>query len=331
MAVREKHGTGTMRRGLRVLAAISALSTFAPVARADTTPPPVQDWTGETVVVTAKKPGPAFWHVANGKSDVWILGTLGPLPDGLTWDSGRLDYLLSGARAVMLPPRGQVGPLEAIWFLITDADVLRLPDGTKLESTLPQPLKTRFVGMRTALHKDADRYEEYTASVAGFMLEGDYIRANNLGMKEPQSTIQSLADRHGVPVHRVASYEALDVIKEVPSLSTAGNLACMTDALDDIDVFSKHARPAAEAWATGDLDGIKANYSDPKALACLGQSHAFNKLWDRSVNDTTDALNQALKTPGKTLFVVSIGELLRKNGIVDHLKAEGFTVEGPGD
>lgn len=331
MAVRDAYGAGTMRRIGQALAACAVFGALASAALAATAPPPVQDWTGETVVVTAKKPGPAFWHVASGKSDVWILGTLGPVPDGLKWDSGRLDYLLSGARAVMLPPRGQVGPLEAIWFLLTDADVLRLPDGTKLESTLPQPLKTRFVAARMAVHQDPDRYEEYKASVAGFMLEGDFIKANDLATKEPQSTIQSLADRHGVPVHRVASYEALDVIKEVPSLSTTGNLACMTDALDDIDVYAKHARPAAEAWATGDLEGIKANYSDPKALDCLGQSHAFSKLWDRSVNDTTSALDQALKTPGKTIFVVSIGELLRKNGIVDRLKAEGFTVEGPGD
>ncbi len=319
-----------MRRGAQFGVALVGLVAFALTARADN-PPPVQDWTMETVVVTAKKPGPALWHVVNGKSEVWILGTLGPVPGDLQWDSGRLQYLMSGAKVLLLPPRGQVGPLEGIWFLITDGDVLKQPDGTELESTLPQPLKARFVAARNAVHKDADRYAEYKASVAGFMLEGDFLRANDLSGQQPLKTIESLAERATVPSRRVATYEALDVIKEVPSLSNAGNFACMKDALDDIDVLSKHARLAAEAWATGDLDGIKAHYSDPKALDCLGQSASFNKLFARSVSDTLSAVNAALKSPGKTIAVVNIGELLRKNGLVDRLKAEGFAVEGPGD
>lgn len=310
---------------------LSALLAFAAAARGDNAPPPVQDWTMETVVVTAKKPGPAFWHVVNGKSEVWILGTLGPVPEDLKWDTGRLEYFLSGAKVLLLPPRGQVGPLEGIWFLITSGDVLRQPDGTVLESTLPGPLKARFVAARASLHKDADDYAEYKASVAGFILERDFLRANDLSGSQPLKTIEQLAERATVPSRRVATYEALDVIKEVPSLSNAGNWACMKDALDDIEVMAKHARPAAEAWATGDLDGVKAHYSDPKALDCLGQSASFSKLWARSVSDTLSALNAALKSPGKTIAVVSIGELLRKNGIVDRLKAEGFTVEGPGD
>ena len=313
------------------IAVLLALIAFSAAAYAENAPPPVQDWSGETVIVSAKKPGPAFWHVTSGKSDVWILGTLGPVPDNLNWDTGRLEYLLTGAKVLLLPPRGQVGPLEGIWFLITSGDVLRQPDGTLLESTLPPPLKARFIAERSSLHKDADDYSEYKASVAGFLLERDFLRASDLSGSQPLKTIEGLAERATVPSRRVATYEALDVIKEVPSLSNPGNWACMKDSLDDIDVMAKHARPAAEAWASGDLDGIKAHYSDPKALDCLGQSASFSKLWARSVNDTLGALNAALKSPGKTIAVVSVGELLRKNGIVDRLKAEGFTVEGPGD
>jgi uncharacterized protein YbaP (TraB family) len=319
-----------VRRGATIATA-AVLAALCTATRADNAPPPVQDWTVETVVVTAKKPGPAFWHIANGKSDVWIIGTLGPVPDDLNWDTGRLQYLLTGAKVLLLPPRGQVGPLEGIWFLITSGDVLRQPDGTLLESTLPPPLKARFIAVRNNLHKDADDYSEYKASVAGFILERDFLRANDLSASQPLKTIEGLAERATVPSRRVATYEALDVIKEVPSLSNAGNWTCMKDSLDDIDVMGKHARPAAEAWATGDLDGIKAHYSDPRALDCLGQSASFSKLWARGVNDTLSALNAALKSPGKTIAVVSIGELLRKNGIVDRLKAEGFTVDGPGD
>jgi len=90
------------------------------------------------------------------------------------------------------------------------------------------------------------------------------------------------------------------------------------------------ARPAAQAWASGDLEGIKAHYSEPKALDCLSQSATFSKLWAQSVSDTVSAIDDALTKSGKTIVVVNIGELLRQNGVVERLKAKGLTIEGPG-
>src|SRR5215468_2249613 len=106
---------------------------------------PVKDWSIETVVVTAQAKGPALWHIAKGDSDVWILGLVEPVPTDLKWDSRELGRLIDRARVVLLPPRGQVGVFEGIWFLITSGDVLRLSDRQKLETVLQQPLKDRFV------------------------------------------------------------------------------------------------------------------------------------------------------------------------------------------
>jgi uncharacterized protein YbaP (TraB family) len=314
-------------------AALATLALLVPRVFAQSAAPPpapVQDWSIETVVVTAKRPGPALWHVTKGNSEVWILGVLGPVPKDLKWNTGAFETALSGAKAVLLPPHGQVGPFEGLWFLIWHGDMLRLPDGESLETVLPPSLKSRFVTARSAIHKDADDYAEYKPSIAGFLLERDFLKANDLTGAQPQDAIRNLADRHIVPARAIASYEALDVVKEIPSLSEKANLACLTDSLDDIDVMAKHARLAAEAWANGDLDGIKANYSEPRALDCLSQSASFNKLFQRSVSDTMAALDAALSRPGKTVAVINIGELLRQNGIVDKLKAEGLTVEGPG-
>jgi uncharacterized protein YbaP (TraB family) len=310
--------------------AILALALCAPLpAFADSAP--VKDWTIETVVVTAKAAGPALWHVSKNGSDVWILGMLGPVPEGLKWNSHDLEHVIYHANALLLPPRGQVGMFEGIWFLMTNGDVLKLADDQQLESVLPAPLKARFVQARSSVNQDADRYAEYKPSVAGFMLEGDYLKANGLSTRQPQDAIKAIAEREDVPVSIIADYPALQVVKEVPSLSLPGNLKCLSDSLDDIDIMRAHAKLAAEAWATGDLDGIKAHYSEPHALDCLGQSQSFSKLWQRSVNDTVGAVNNALKRPGKTVVEINIGELLRKNGVLERLNAEGLKVEGPGD
>jgi uncharacterized protein YbaP (TraB family) len=317
---------------VRVLLALVAASPALALAQSQPAPrAPTTDWSIETVVVTAGEPGPAFWHIKKGNSEVFILGTLEPIPGDLKWDTGQLGRIMQGARAVLLPPRGRVGLFEGVWFLITEGDVLRLPDGQKLEQVLPPPLKQRFVAARNASHADEERYARDKPSVAGFRMEQDFIKARGLALTEPNARIEALATARSVPARNIANYPALDVIKEVPTLSMDGNLKCLKDSLDDIDVMAVHARPAAQAWAQGDLAGIKAHYSDPKALDCLGQSATFNKLWAKSVSDTVAAVNDALDRNGKSVAVINIGELLRKGGVIERLKAQGFTVEGPGE
>src|SRR5262249_27866141 len=151
-------------------------------------------------------------------SDVWIVASVSPAPKDLAWEQDALSHVLNGAKVLFLPPQGRVGIFEGVWFLIMNGDILRLPDGERLEQTLPVALKDRFVATRTLLHRDEDRYAEYKASVAGFRLEGDYLQWAKLDARGVTRSIEALAARDGVPVRRVAIYPALEVVREVPTL-----------------------------------------------------------------------------------------------------------------
>ena len=61
-------------------------------------------------------------------------------------------------------------------------------------------------------------------------------------------------------------------------LSPAANLVCLEDALNDLDTESVHAAVAAKAWAVGDLDGVKAHYSETRLDSCLQQSGTYAAL-----------------------------------------------------
>jgi uncharacterized protein YbaP (TraB family) len=101
-------------------------------------------------------------------------------------------------------------------------------------------------------------------------------------------------------------------------------------ALDDIDTIAAHGQAAAEAWAAGDLGGIKANYFETKLDACLSQNAAYLALRERGLRDETNAIVTALKKPGKTFVVIPMGFFLRKGGVLERLEAAGLTVSGPG-
>ena len=119
------------------------------------------------------------------------------------------------------------------------------------------------------------------------------------------------------------------MLKQLPDMPQAANDACVKAALDDIDAVSVHAADAAKAWASGDLAGIKANYSERRFESCIQSVPSVAALFQRAVNDSVKAVDTALAQPGKTVMAASIGPLLRQNGILDRLRAEGMTIEGP--
>jgi uncharacterized protein YbaP (TraB family) len=294
-------------------------------------PPPTQDWsqTIETVVVTAERHGPLLWHIKKGDSELIVLGIVDPVPKKLDWDTGGVEAAIKGAKHLILPPGASVGLIEGMWFLMWNHDVVYLPDSTPMESTLPEALRQRFAAARERLHRDADRYSGLRVPLAGLRLVGDFQTDHGLTVREPSDTVEKLARHAGVSSKRAAEYEALPLIKQLPKMSAAANETCMKDALDDMEIQSAHADAAAQAWATGDLAGIKANSSDDRFESCIQALPNIAALFQRSVNDSLAAANAALAKPGKTVMVVSMGQLLRRGGILDRLAAEGLTVEAP--
>jgi uncharacterized protein YbaP (TraB family) len=295
------------------------------------TTPPIQDWSNiEVVVVHPDHPGPAFWHIVKDKSEIWILPTVSPVPKGLPWDTQEIASLLKGANALILPPRATMGVFEGLWFLMTGLDVLEQPSGTALEDTLPAPLKARFVATRTRIGRDADRYSDFLGGVAALRLEGDYWSYANFTPNGPQRTVESLASRAGVTARPSATYPAMNVIKDVPKMTPAAHLACLKMALDDIDTQSLHAVAAADAWAKGDIAGVKAHYSETRLDDCLNQNAAYAVLRETANRDMTNAILAALNKPGTTVAVMPMGFFLRKGGVLERLEAAGLTVTGPG-
>ena len=217
------------------------------------------------------------------------------------------------------------------WFVLTGLSTLEQPDGTSLESTLRGPLKSRFAAARLALHQDAERYDKYLPAVAAVILENDFWKANDLTFDGLQKAVVALSRRALVPTRTIALYPAMFVIHDVPKLSPAAQFKCLEDALNDLEIETAHVKAAADAWATGDLMAIKANYSEIKLDSCLQQSNVYAALRERETGDIVDAITGELKKPGKSLAVVPMGVWLRKGGVLERLEARGLAISGPGD
>jgi uncharacterized protein YbaP (TraB family) len=314
-----------MRRLFALLPLIAAAAIADPA-------PPDSSWVpDETVVVTAQAPGPAVWHLKKGDAEVWILGTVSPMPNALVWNSKHLGELIEGAHAVLLPPQASAGFFETSWFLLTHRSLLSMPDDKKLEETLPPELKARFVAARRLAGREADRYEDDPPIIAAMKLQGDFQKAKGLSSEDPARTVKEIARAKHVPAKKVADYGALGLVKEFLRLPMQAQQACLDNAISDVESYNLNAAAEAEAWAVGDLKGIKAHYSSPSMGRCAKATDSFNKLYERGVADYLRAIEAALSKPGKTILLTDIGSLLRNSGVAEKLRAEGVIIEGPGE
>lgn len=310
----------------RTIALAWALATSPLAAHAQAQ----QNWgTLETVEVQAR-PGPAVWHLTRGDSEVWILGTVDAMPDGLKWNKDYLAELLEGARVILLPPRPSIGIFEGAWFLITNGSKLSLPRGQNLDAVLPADLDVRFAATREALGRDQGHYRTDTPIRAALRLEEDVRDRLNLTRDEPSETIRKLARDKHVPSAPLASYEVFDAARDMLKLTPAAQQSCLSEAVEDANWELSHAAPAAEAWAVGDFAALKANYGEARLAHCvIAAVQSVADISERDVVDYAAAINNALSKPGKTIAVIEIGPLLRKNGVLQRLEALHITIEGP--
>ena len=62
----------------------------------------------DTVVVSGVQPGPGLWKVSRDGRVMWVLGTLGPLPKRMEWNSADVEAKVATAGVVLLPPTVEV-------------------------------------------------------------------------------------------------------------------------------------------------------------------------------------------------------------------------------
>lgn len=326
--------------GLAAAIALGAQARAAPPpnAPAPWEPPPVELTPGSTAPdgstvvseldVFARYPGPALWTVSRGDSQVVILGGLTPLPHLLDWNTIRVEHALEGASALLLPPRPQLGLWDFVRLKL-ESGRYRLPGKATLDSTLPAAAVARFHAIAASIHQPLDKYEHWKPAVAGFMLLSDFRRAVGFSEAKPASTVVKLAKAKGVPVRYAGEFKVAPMLQSVAALSPASNQACFEAALADIGRESSHARAAAKAWSNGDLKGVRGNYTPSVLDGCLLQVRSFQALIDRGTADGVQAIDEALGRPGKTVAVIDLSYLLRPNGLLDRLKAQGAQIGVP--
>lgn len=329
MTMRHRLERGLAQAALAAaLAAVLALPAAAQVPLAPAQPDPndpdaviVQE-----LVVVARDKGPAWWTVSDGDTTIYVLGVPSIAPKHMQWDRTVFERRLKGANAVILPFQDVrvrfTTSIGAAW------NYLRLKSSTPFEETLDPAERARFVEARTRLGQPARRYGTKNPLAAGLLLLTDYRDRSNLTNSDPLKLIKGLARAAHVPVWQ-KSYDIAPQLGAIIRTRPQAGRACLDEVIAQVRAGPSATLAATRAWAEGDVPAALENERTyERCIALVPGAAAFDA---RVKSDQVAEIEQALKTPGHAIAVVQLRPLLSQGGVLDRLRAAGFTVKTPGD
>ncbi len=321
-----------MKRAALAIACAFCLSAAPPLPVSASTAPAAADAIPQ-VVVTGVRAGPGLWRVQRGPAQLWILGTVAPLPKDMVWRSRQVERILGGATQVLVAKPLHVGIMRVLWLMLTQRDLLMLPRGRKLKDVLPPAFYARFAVQRARFTTSADKWERFRPIIAMAFLQEAALRSVGLSTRlDVAAEVRKLARRHEVPVEEVklaGLRDALDVLK---TLAPGTEQKCAAAALVTVESGLPQLSERAQAWATGDIARIRSLPEAAEVGACRaavsGEGEAA-ELLGQMRRTWLARMEESMRRGGSTLAVVGMDLLIEPGGLLDGLRARGYRVDAP--
>ena len=287
----------------------------------------------DEVVVTSDRTGPGMWHVHHGNAQVWILGSMSPLPKDITWRSKQVEQVLTSANEVLIQKPFEIGIARILWLLITEHNLLMVRGGKRLVDVLPANLHTRFAAQRSKYTDDANKWERFRPLVAtAFLQQAAFHKVGLSTRVDLGAAMRVLAKKHDVPVEEIKIAGVRDVIDALKTLPPATENTCVEASLATIETDLPRLVDRAQAWANGNVERIE-KLPEPKEVdacrAALDAGSGAADLIARIRLTWFEAIEKRLQKDGVTVAVVNIDMLLEHGGLLDELRARGYQVDAP--
>jgi uncharacterized protein YbaP (TraB family) len=297
----------------------------------------------DQVLVTGEQPGPGLWKVHKGDHTLWILGTLTPLPEKMTWRSAEVETVISHSQVVLAAPeiKAEIGFFRALTLVPSLLKARKNPDGAELKEVLPPDLYARWSTLKTKYIGNDDSIEKWRPMFAAQKLYVAAVEKSNLSTKDvgwplvrktaKKYDVEISTGRVGIPVE-----DPKGAIKDFATTSRELDIACMKATLDRLESDLGAMRARANAWAVGDVSQLRDLPTPKQYKACLAAFSSTprldkiaNKALDDVMNDWLTRAMTALDKNPSSLAVVPVAEIYADEGRIARLRALGYEIEEP--
>jgi uncharacterized protein YbaP (TraB family) len=287
----------------------------------------------DEVVVTGERTGPGMWHVHRGAANVWILGSISPLPRDITWRSKQVEFVLESTSQVLVQKPLEISIPRVLWMLIFERSLLMVGGGKRLKDVLPPDVHARFAAQRSKVTDDAGKWERYRPIIAAAFLQQAAFHQANLSMRlDLGAALRVLAKKHGVRIEEVKVAGVSDMLEALKTMPAATERTCVDASLSTVESGLPRLTDRAQAWASGNVERIENLPQLKEVDACRVALDAGSGALDviARIRQTWLAnIEKYLQAPGTTIAVVNLDLLLERGGLLDELRAQGYGVDAP--
>jgi uncharacterized protein YbaP (TraB family) len=290
------------------------------------------------IEVTGERPGPGLWRIVNGDRTLYVLGTLRPLPKKMQWRSRELEGVLDRAQ-LLIPERPDVdanlGPIRAVKLWFQWRKLRRNPDDRTLAEVLPPDLYARFDALRTRYVPGDDGMLELRPLLAAGELWNAALKKSGLTLRiDIDDQVRRLAKQRRVEIAepKLEIEDAQSLLQELGRVPLDAEFGCMAATLDRLEADLADARTLAEAWATGDVEALRARAEWRHEDACWATLTSAPKLLEvrrRYDQVWLDAAFDAIATRETTVAIAPLAFLLKPGGVLEQMKQRGYEVIEP--
>jgi uncharacterized protein YbaP (TraB family) len=298
----------------------------------------------DEVLVTGERPGPGMWRVSKDGHDLWILGTLEPLPEGMIWRSSAVEAQIAASQIVLAPPRvsADIGFFRGLTLLPALLRARSSPSHETLEQSLPHDLYMRWLALRVKfLGSGGGGDERMRPMVAALDLYSHALDQSGLTSDERVwEEIQRIARDHHVRVEPVTLNLKISdpkgAIHDLEQIPRDAEIACLQTTMGRLETDLGPMRQRAGMWALGDIGGLRAAEYPDERIACLDAFFSVPSLRDQFlrareglIDEWLAAAEQSLEHNAVSFAVLPMRELLRPDGWLSRLRAKGYSVQEP--
>src|SRR5262245_19705411 len=279
---------------LSPLLALLVACACAPVAAQSTVPEPVEE-----IVVRGRVPGPPLWKVSNGEHVMWILPSIGMVPEDMEWETARVERLIAEAQEFISIPYGLYNvtvprnPLSIARTYRTFREVTRLPEGQMLADVVPPALYERFGDLKAQYFPRNDSLEELRPYYASMEMTQQILDEENLVpfvrvMRDIDRFVRrNKSLRRTDPAYLARETMKSGELRELMTTDAAGfppelQLPCLERRITFFEQDLPVAKRQANGWALGHLDDLYAGVALREvADACF---HVPDELKDEAAD-----------------------------------------------
>jgi hypothetical protein len=319
-------------------------SAGAAAAQGSPTAEAPADNAAEKVLVVGKRPGPGLWKVSKGDHVLWVFGMYSPLPKHMEWRSQQVETILAQSQEFLTPPGAEVdvGFFRGLTLLPRMIGVKKNPNGAQLRDLVPADVYGRWLVLKQKYIGNDDGIErERPMFAADELFRKGIEHAGLTSSVEVRKAIEKIVKKNKIkttsPVVLLAVDDPARAIKDFKN-AALDDVVCFSKTIERLETDLDAMRIRANAWAKGDLEGIrKLGYAD-QGKACrsaltdsafVKSQPGFGPVEQRMLEAWLAAAEKSLAANTSTFAVLQLRDILDPKGPVAALQAKGYLVEQP--